>query len=256
MITQCACSNSTFEFMFSLPARVRAGEPPMLGRFLQCSKCGLLRLAEEQCLADAAYEGDDYRESVGETATNAPEIESLQRAQGELIANSLGLPDGESVIDFGAGRGYVLDTFMADNTLRQVCALEINVKCQEILRAKGIPVAPSFADAAREFGPFDHAICVLTLEHLTDPWAALNDAREALRPESQFHAIVPWLDLNRAWQDSAYRQVWFCAQHRWYFNIQSLQTLFETCGYEVRVEPQIWTRADGWVYLRMSGVAV
>lgn len=251
-ITHCPCKGEKFEFMFATNARGVAGQPPILGYFLQCPACGLIRLREDQCLPDEAYHDGTYRESIkdsiGADWWNAAEEQSA------AFAELMNLPVGDSVADIGAGYGFFLKALEG----RRRLAIEPNEAC---LKHMAVHVPPeitpldfhALAAIPDEWPePFDHVTSILVLEHVEDPWAILRRARRLMHTETQLHVVVPSLDLERAFLDARYRQVWFCAQHRWYYTPAALAQVFRDCGFTPG-QGLGWERRDGWKYTYLHG---
>ena len=242
-------------FRFATMGRVKVGAAPEILPFYQCAGCGLTRLQEDKCLTDDDYESGRYRESTGEDPAS-PEFEEAHKRQGESMAAHLRLPPGESVADIGAGGGYVLEALREG---RRVIGIEPNDTALERMKSLGIPAWEStaeFRDAVFDEGKpdqLDHVLCIVTLEHVPSPWATFDDAMKLMHEDSQFHVVVPLLNLDRAWLDFHYTAQFFCVQHRWYYTVQSLQAIFTAKGLVVSREPEIWTRPDGYQYLYMSG---
>ena len=246
-VTHCPCSGMEFRFMFATNMRVIGGEPPELGYFHQCPKCGLIRLREEQCLPDTAYEDETYRETI--KGVLKPSWWKDSEEQGQAMAELMNLPEGESVADIGAGYGFVLKALGE----RRKLAIEPNEQCRAHMAAE-TPELPTLADLPDEWPePFDHVISVLTLEHVESPWAILKKARRLMHTESRVHIVVPALDVERAFADARYRQVWFCAQHRWYFTPDALAQVYRDCGFKPQ-QGLRWERRDGWRYTYLPAV--
>lgn len=249
-VTHCPCSGNEFAFMFATNMRAVAGQPPILGYFLQCPQCGLIRLREDQCLPDQAYADGTYRESIKDALR--PTWWKDAEEQGAAFAELMNLPEGDSVADIGAGYGFFLKALPG----RRRMAVEPNPDCR-----KHMEEDPGFPDDMRVLSeipdewpePFDHVVCILTLEHVESPWAVLKRARRLMHTETQVHVVLPALDVERAFIDPRYRQVWFCAQHRWYFTPDAMMQVYRDCGF--KPQPGLrWERRDGWRYSYLPAV--
>ena len=248
-VTHCPCSGLEFQFMFATNMRAVAGQPPVLGYFLQCPQCGLIRLREDQCLPDEAYRDGTYRESIKDALR--PTWWKDAEEQGAAFAELMALPEGESVADIGAGYGFFLKALPG----RRRLAIEPNGHCREHWAAdSAVCDVPFLAETPDEWPePFDHVVSILVLEHVESPWAVLKRARRLMHTETRLHVVVPALDIERAFIDPRYRQVWFCAQHRWYFTPEALMQVFRDCGFTPQ-QGLRWERRDGWRYTYLPAV--
>lgn len=250
-IMQCPCTtpSTPFHFLFATHMRKVAGEQPIIGEFLQCENCGLLRLAEEQCLNEDAYTSDAYRESVGQDVSSEKQL-ALHAQLNELIVHHLNLPPNEVIIDIGAGAGGVLD--LLKPTAEATAAIEPNqVLALELAKRHAWFESTQSALEQDNAGKATRALCILTLEHLADPWQILLDAANLLAPHGRLNVVVPALNGERAWRDPSYRIVWFCAQHRWYFTPDSLGNMLRVAGFAAQRVEQ-WTRPDDWTYWHLE----
>ena len=253
--TRCLSCEQEMWFRFATMGRVKVGAAPEILPFYQCAGCGLTRLQEDKCLTDDDYESGRYRESTGEDPAS-PEFEEAHKRQGESMASHLRLPPGESVVDIGAGGGYVLEALREG---RDVLGIEPNDDARARMGRQRLSNWPSVDEYVEECDKddsprhYDHVLCIVTLEHVPSPWATFDGAMKLMHEDSQFHVVVPILNLDRAWLDFHYTAQFFCVQHRWYYTVQSLQAIFTAKGLVVSREPEIWTRPDGYQYLYMSG---
>jgi len=245
----CATCDKPFDFMFALPMRAHVGKPPVLGDFYQCWECKLLRLDEQQCLPDEAYETEEYHESVARDDDYAKYVK-VQSAYAQMMAEGLRVPRGSNVADIGAGGGLVLDHLLQMDGSLGTIAVEPNEKFRGFITEQRRHHAfATVQDAYERFGATaNEVLLLLVLEHVSDPWAVLRDVATLMAPGATLKIVVPCLDLDRAWSEAAYRNMWFCAQHRWYFTFESLGRMLNKCGYAVHGDPEYWTRPDGWMY--------
>jgi len=250
---QCLTCDKPFELMFIAPMRAHVGKPPVLGDFYQCPQCHLLRLDEAQCLPDEAYETDDYHESVDRDDTYEQYVRRND-AYAQMMAEGLRVPPGSNVADIGAGGGLVLDHLLKQQGTLGTIAVEPNAKFRGyIAQQRRHHAFATVQDAYEQFGATaNEVLLILVLEHVGDPWAVLRDAAALMAPGATLKIVVPCLDLDRAWSEAAYRRMWFCAQHRWYFNFESLGLMLNKCGYAVHGQPEHWSRPDGWMYQYMA----
>jgi len=82
-----------------------------------------------------------------------------------------------SVLEIGCGEGNTLDWLRQEHGARVCCGIEIDLRASEAARAKRLTVVT--ADIERENVDFhghrfDLILCLDVLEHLRDPWSALQ----------------------------------------------------------------------------------
>lgn len=251
MTEACPISGKRFEYLLSLPMRQNAGEPPVVKDLYQCQECTLLRLAEHHALDETAYETGQYRASVNANLSpaqlhemHAPAARFFLRAFREFDDHQ-DHPMGVCM-DVGAGTGALLDL------LRDVSSERIAVEPAEALSdwlAQRHQIWLRYASDAPEWlqGRVDHVFCVTTLEHVRDPWAVLRDIQRLLAPDGALYLAVPAPNPAKLFSDAAYRRVFFCAQHRWYFTAQALKRMVNEAGLALAATMTV-DRGDGWWY--------
>lgn len=103
-----------------------------------------------------------------------------------------------------------------------------------------------------DLGTFDVAIAADVLEHLMDPWTALQRAVELLRPGGTAIVSLPNVQYLAVFWTLARRGRWprepaglFDATHLRWFTVRDARDLLEQAGLEVvREEPRYWVY--GW----------
>ena len=247
----CPISGERFEYLLSLPMRDAAGKPPTVKDLYQCRECMLLRLDERHALDETAYETHEYRASVNQAmppaelhAQHLPAAQFFLRAFREFDDHQ-DHPMGVC-LDVGAGAGTLLDQ------LRDVASTRIAVEPSEAMGdwlAQRHDAWYRYLDAVPEafLGRVDHAFCVTTLEHVRDPWVILRQIRELLAPDGALYLVVPAPNPGKLFSDAAYRRVFFCAQHRWYFTAQAFKRMLAESGLALAATMTV-NRGDGWWY--------
>jgi SAM-dependent methyltransferase len=138
------------------------------------------------------------------------------------------------VLDVGCGGGLFLQ-MLAERGAKQVVGLDFSLDAAAVAwKRSGVPaVCSSLARAP--FAPGSCAAVTMfhVLEHLYDPAAYLDAARELLRPDGRLIVQVP----NAAcWQFLLFGERWNgvdVPRHIINFRRSDLDTLLESCGFEV-----------------------
>ena len=103
----------------------------------------------------------------------------LARVYARRLASSLGRRDfkGLRLVDFGAGTGTMSLALVEQGAV----VVSVDPFGYERLRAQGLTAYRSLADVPRD-QPFDGAVSLDVLEHLTAPWDDLAALREMIVP--------------------------------------------------------------------------
>ncbi|MEO8352074.1 MAG: methyltransferase domain-containing protein [Chthoniobacteraceae bacterium] len=90
-------------------------------------------------------------------------------------------PAGQTVLDYGCGRGEALEIF--GKAGYQVTGTDADEKCVEISRRHGAATLLNVADPLGQFGvgSFDVVVCFHVLEHVENPKEVLNTFRDMAR---------------------------------------------------------------------------
>lgn len=135
------------------------------------------------------------------------------------------------VLDVGCGRGD-LGAFLHERGWR-VTGIEPSAGACEAARARGIDARRgTIEDVELEEGAYDAAIFRHSLEHLTDPVAALRRAHGAIRPGGQALISVPNFG---SWQRRRFGSRWYhldLPRHRVHFTERALVVALERAGFE------------------------
>ena len=105
------------------------------------------------------------------------------------------LPAGPArVLEIGCGGGGTLAWLKETGRAGWTAGIELSAEAAEVARARVDDVRCGDAGALMsQFPPasFDLVLCLDVLEHLADPWAALESIRSLLRPGGRIIASLP-----------------------------------------------------------------
>jgi ubiquinone/menaquinone biosynthesis C-methylase UbiE len=123
-------------------------------------------------------------------------VEQAEHWRHRLISDGTSLEPGTRLLEVGCGVGAVLAVLGQEYPGVALFGVDIEEKQLEFARVHleraGVEAALRQADALAlpfEDGAFDHVWMMWLLEHVTDPPAALREARRVLVPEGRITAI-------------------------------------------------------------------
>ena len=175
------------------------------------------------------------------------------------------LPEKTRVLDVGCGTGS-MSKLLVDLRSVQLVGIEPDLERVEKARSRGLEVRHGIMDesALKDLGQFDVVVFADVLEHLPDPWSALNLARRALSANGMVIASVPniahWsVRWELLWGRFDYQSCGIMdATHLRWFTERSLRNLFESAGYRVdRIQQTAGTESSVyheylfWRYFRL-----
>ncbi len=144
-------------------------------------------------------------------------------------------PNGGRLLEVGCAYGFFLDAAKGF----EGTGVEISESAREQCRQRGLAVFPTVAEAARR-GPFDVAVMLDCIEHLSDPAATLTEVHRVLAPDG-----LLWITTGdwASWLARAMGRHWRLMtppQHLFYFSSVTLPALLERLGFTVLRRDRPW----------------
>lgn len=247
--------------------------PPGGCAILHCSGCGLRRLDPRPTDERATtYYGDAYNAFVGRARGRVKQrvwdlLRDLssgrarltrrwrlgrrlaRRLTAQLVDIALAPPHGTSptILDVGCGYGDLLIYYCSRGC--RVRGVEADPRAVKKATEYGIDVAlEDPAEIGLPTASVDATILCHSLEHLSDPGAALEEIARLSRPGAELHVAVPngaAEGLER--QGASWGHLSF-PLHLWYFDAGSLLGLMEDAGFE----PESVTYRMTWGFHRLT----
>jgi SAM-dependent methyltransferase len=209
---------------------------------LDCAMCGFRHVVPLPSPDDLerAYRESYYGEEKPTFLAHAAEDQAwFELAQGDRLDSLeriLG-PGRRRLLDIGSGPGFFLKT--ANNRGWRVAGIEPSRQAAAHARGLGIGVTEGFfgADMAPKLGRFDAVNLTNVVEHVPDPIAILQAARDILEPGGALCVTVPndFSPFQIAAAATANTGEWWLAppHHLNYFDFATLANLLERLGLPV-----------------------
>ena len=135
------------------------------------------------------------------------------------------------VLEIGCSTGVMLSIFKKEGF--EVEGVEVSNKAAEIAKGKGINVKVGFFEKVNFNEKFDLIIFNHTLEHLTDPIAAIKKAGRLLKPKGYIMIDLPNFDSPVA---KILKSRWphlLPDEHLWHFTPKSFSILFKKLDFKI-----------------------
>lgn len=226
-----ACGGTDFRFAFTAREMFHGDEVDID----QCRVCGLHATAgrpeREELARWYHYEGGA---AADERFSGLLELlmRRLRAARASALTGLVGHTSGR-VLDVGCGRGVMLEVLQQRGW--SVWGTEIDEAVAASAQARLGPERVWIGDLPEcpFAGPFELIVFFHVLEHLSDPYAALQRARELLAPNGAVVVSVPNLESLQA---KLVGPQWLhldVPRHRWHFTPATLTRLAERAGLRV-----------------------
>ena len=215
------------------------------GQIVECRNCGLVYTnprwpTNEVIDAYAAVEDETYvEERAGRELTFRRHLRGMERI--------IGPAQGRSLLDIGAYIGVFVE--IANAAGWQAQGIDPSEWAAEQAQRRGLKVRMgTLENSDLPHDAFDVITMWDVIEHLVDPAAELEQAREHLRPGGWL--VVHTMDIDAPIARlMGPRWPWLMDMHLYCFSRRTLGRMLSECGYEV-----VWEGAQGR-YLRLGYVA-
>ena len=216
-------------------AKVRTAfeEPPF--RIVRCENCSLVFLGNpppEEALYEEYYSSEEPREDEYRVDSLNPRMRELYAINTQRIERIRRLKPGGSLLDVGCGRGYFLQT--ATGAGYRAYGIDVSEKAVayagRVFNARADVRSMENLIEANE--QFDVVTLWHVLEHFVDPFDALQQIRQLLKPGGMCVVEVPnvrslkFLLSRTKWEGGNHP-----LYHRTFFSAKTLSAALERSGF-------------------------
>jgi 2-polyprenyl-3-methyl-5-hydroxy-6-metoxy-1,4-benzoquinol methylase len=229
------CGGADFKSVYHGPIRDGVyGATKEEADIIECTQCGVHRLAEKDCIPPDYYESGEYREHLQQSLSSDKAVyeqDDMQRFTLDVLwPNSL---REKSILDVGCGVGSLLD--MTRNISGSQIGVEPCGPYLESLTGRDYTVFPSLKNAANtNKSSIDWAFSVQVIEHVENPREFLEEIFCLLKPGGRALISTPNRDdVLMSLLNDEFAPFFYRSAHRWYFDHKSLTICAERAGFEV-----------------------
>lgn len=197
-----------------------------------CTRCGLVRTSlpadfDPTAIYDESYfdgrQADGYADYQGSQEILRKEFRRTLR----VLAR--GGVSGGALIELGCAYGYFLEEARAAFS---VCGVEVSAAASAACRARGLRVESALSpELAAECGPFDAAVMLDVIEHLSDPASILAELRGAMRKGGRLLLTTGDIGALAARLSGSSWRLMTPPQHLWFFSPETVTRLLERTGF-------------------------
>lgn len=225
------------------------GRPERFGVAI-CGRCGLAFTTPRPDPSELGeHYGDDYTPHGAASRSRLRELVARAKVAVGPFRAVGGLEPGR-ILDVGCGHGRLGEWLIGRGW--RVEGVEPFAAAAERARARGIAVNGATFEAAELRSGYDAVLFNHSLEHLADPFAALEKAFSLLRPGGYVVIAVP--DFG-GWQRRLFRSRWFhldLPRHLVHFDAPNLARALTEAGFrEIRTRPSV-TSVGFWASVQYA----
>ncbi len=171
----------------------------------------------------AGSAGESYQLAKHGLPENAPVYEWISKAR--AIKLQKWIRPQHLVLEFGVGAGWNLARLNCGGKV----GFDVSTLHRSLIERRGIRFVED--ESAIPLESFDVVVCHHVLEHLSDPFGALERMRGWLRPQGTLIVFVPY-EMERRF--SRYRRD-DTDRHLFSWNVQTMSHLIESAGFELQL---------------------
>lgn len=211
--------------LHNVPGAVRdAPETPIL----ECAACGLVFLGPQEAITPEFYAAGGMNQAITADFSNwRRHTAEDDRLRFERLRARMANQD---VLDFGCGNGGFVER--AAEVARSVQGVELDVRAQEHMAAKGYRIFPDLDECRAAGNTYDLVTMFHVLEHIADPREMLRALGALLRPGAELVVEVPHARdaLARLYGCESFQRFTYWSCHLFLFDAHTLTTLVEQAG--------------------------
>lgn len=209
----------------------------------KCVVCGLTFLDQDSFdFPEGFYEKDYHQTYITHVEPDAlnPQayFNKMRKATGIWADKFRHMLSGQEVVlDVGCSTGHFID-LIKDKT-RITYGFDLNRREVDFCKNKlNFNVSDRPLDERFEEGTFDYITMIFVLEHIAQPKEFLSALKKFLKPEGKFVILVPNIQdaLVNFYDIPEFRSFYYCIEHVFYYNQDTIRRLFDDVGLEGEIE--------------------
>ena len=185
----------------------------------QCSKCGIQRLNEKDCIPSEYYDSGEYRKKLEQSLIGEKAVKDQMDVQ-KFMLNAIGglnVLQNQNIADVGCGAGSLL--YMTNRVVKSQIAIEPCRPYFEFLKNKGYKVYPDLSSAIKENNQtLDWVLSSQVIEHVESPVEFLKEIYKLLKPGGEAMISTPNRNDILINLLDEFKEFFYRTQHRWYFD--------------------------------------
>tara|TARA_Y100000590_G_scaffold413014_1_gene508451 strand:- start:49 stop:951 length:903 start_codon:yes stop_codon:yes gene_type:complete len=200
----------------------------------QCSKCGIQRLNEKDCIPSEYYDSGEYRKKLEQSLIGEKAVKDQMDVQ-KFMLNAIGglnVLQNQNIADVGCGAGSLL--YMTNRVVKSQIAIEPCRPYFEFLKNKGYKVYPDLSSAIKENNQtLDWVLSSQVIEHVESPVEFLKEIYKLLKPGGEAMISTPNRNDILINLLDEFKEFFYRTQHRWYFDKNCIEYCIKKVGFEI-----------------------